>query len=353
MPPRTDYHRFQKFKVLAHAEKIEDIVTNRMPAPVEWIIYPSNICGYRCPHCIMAEEQALHHKLLSPGAMLKIPVDAKRLGIQTVVFSGGGDPLINKLTVPTAYQLKLSGIRTGINNQGYLLNDPTAFDFIRYSIDAANKQTYEAIHRFDGWDRVVHNIQRHQLLREAGEQIEMGLAFLITPSNYTETSDFCEWGQQFNPDFIHIRPAFLDSPYLDSQYPGGGQALKEEIIPSLGEVGKRMESLFPNVYYRVDKFEGYWTPKLYDKCRATPLMAVTSGDGAFLICQDRGIKAGEESYRWGDYNAQTFDQIWWSQEHRDAINQIDLSSCPRCVENGYNEIIQMGFIDDQMKMALL
>lgn len=348
-----DYHRFQKFKVLAHSDKIREIVRGTMPLPVEWIIYPSNICGYHCPHCIMAEEKSLHAKTLPAETMMRIYEDAHRLGIKCVVFSGGGDPLLNPMTVPAAYELRRHGIRVGINNQGYLLKDPRAFDFIRYSVDAATQSTYKKIHKFDGWNQVIENIARHAKMRDAGEDIEMGLAFLITPWNYEETEQFCEWSQQFKPDFVHIRPAFLDSPYLDKEYPGGGKDLHDTIIPSLMETGKRMESTYPNVYFRVDKFEGYWTPKLYNKCRSTPLMAVTSGDGSFLICQDRGIQAGEEHLRFGNYNVQTFEEIWYGEDHKKAIASIDLAKCPRCVENGYNEIIQLGFIEDNMKMALL
>lgn len=347
------YNRFQKFKVLAHSDKIDSIVLGIIPAPVEWIIYPSNICGYRCPHCIMAEEQANHKQMLSDRAMNRIPEDAGKHDIRCVIFSGGGDPLLNKLTVPIAYKLKRRGIQVGINNQGYLLNDPKAFDFIRYSVDAATPETYKKIHRFDGWDKVVSNIQRHADMRAAGENIEMGLAFLITPSNYEETGDFCDWAQQFKPDFVHIRPAFLDSDYLNEQYPGGGEALKNDIMPRLTELGKFMESVHDNVYFRVDKFEGYWTPKLYNKCRATPLMAVTSGDGSFLVCQDRGIKGGEEYLRWGNYNEDTFSQIWWSEEHHKVLASIDLDKCPRCVENGMNEVIQFGFIEDRLKLDIL
>lgn len=295
-----------------------------------------------------------HRKLLTPDAMGRIPDDAVRLGIKCVIFSGGGDPLLNKLTVPTAYALKKRGVKVGINNQGFLLDDPNAFDFVRYSVDAATKDTYTKIHRFDGWDRVNANIRRHADLRAAGEPIEMGLAFLITPYNFNETELFCQWAQRFKPDFVHIRPAFLDSPYLDKEYPGGGEALKNEIIPKLAELGKAMEAKYDNVFFRVDKFEGYWTPKLYNKCRATPLMAVTSGDGAFLVCQDRGIQGGEEYLRFGNYNLQTFEEIWYGEDHRKAIAAIDLPKCPRCVENGYNEIIQMGFVDgDHLKLNLL
>lgn len=351
-----DYNRFQKFKILAHSDKISEIVNGGIPSPVEWIIYPSNICGYRCGHCIMAKEQSDHRGLLSRFAMEKIPTDATVYGIKTVIFSGGGDPLINPYTIESARRCKENGIFTGLNNQGYLLEDPSAFNFIRYSVDAATPETYQAIHRVpkaDGWERVNTNIRRHSEMRQAGHNIEMGLAFLITPTNWEETAMFCEWAQQYNPDFIHIRPAYLDPGYLDKEYPGGGIKLKDAIIPNMRELAKYLQDKYDNVYFKINTFEGYWTPKLYDKCRSNSLMAVTSGDGAFLVCQDRGIMKEETYLRWGDYNHQTFKEIWWSEDHRNVMESIDLDKCPRCVENGMNEIIQHGFIEDKMKLNLI
>lgn len=350
---RSDYNRFQKWKVMAHGDKIEEIIQGDIPAPVEWVIYPSNVCGYKCSHCIMAREQIDHKNTLPPATMEKIPKDAEEHGIDCVIFSGGGDPLLNPFTTETARALKKKGITVGLNNQGYLLRDPEPFDFIRYSVDAATPETYKKIHGVDGWDRVNANMANHAWLRKRGKKIEMGIAFLITPWNWTEVEAFVAWANGFNPDFIHLRPAYLDSDYLDAQYPGGGADLKDRIIPALRDTAAKLEAENENVFFRIDKFEGYWSPKQYKQCRSTPLMAVTSGDGAFLVCQDRGIRKEENHLRWGNYNLQSFEQIWWSTEHKKVLDSIDLAKCPRCVMNGYNEIVENVYMKDSLRMALL
>lgn len=350
---REKYNRFDSMKILAHAGRIKVITDGGIPQPVEWVIYPSNVCGYKCAHCIMAREQVDHRNTLPEATMAKIPKDAAMNGVKCVIFSGGGDPLLNKFTMRTARELKDIGVMVGLNNQGFLLEDPTPFDFIRYSVDAGTKETYKKIHGIDGWDRVEKNIARHALLRRGGAKIEMGLAFLITPWNFNEVNQFVGWAQQFEPDFIHLRPAYLDAAYIDAQYPGGGKQMKEHIVPSLRETAKELEAKYDNVFFRVDKFEGFWTPKTYTKCRATPLMAVTSGDGAFLICQDRGISAEENYLRWGNYNEQSFQDIWFGAEHKAVIEKIDLPKCPRCVLNAYNEIIPSVFMEDSMRVNLI
>ena len=196
----AQYNRFQKFKILSHSERIRTIVEGGIPPPVEWVIYPSNICGYQCSHCIMAKEHTDHRGMLSADAMARVPEDAYKHGIRCVVFSGGGDPLLNPGTKKAAEGLKERGVLTVMNNQGYLLDDPTPFHSIRYSVDAATPEMYQKIHRVpkgDGWERVNANLKKHKDLRDKGVKIEMGLAFLITPTNWKETALFCDWAQLY------------------------------------------------------------------------------------------------------------------------------------------------------------
>jgi MoaA/NifB/PqqE/SkfB family radical SAM enzyme len=301
----------------------------------------------------MVKEQTDHRGMLSEATMNKIPEDAWLHGIKTVIFSGGGDPLLNKHTIETSRRLKKNGIQSGINTQGYHLTDASPFDFVRFSVDAASRETYQKIHGVDGWERVNWNIRRAADLRKYGVKIELGLAFLVTPWNWQEAETFCEWSQQYEPDFVHIRPAFLAADYLKENYADGDKQLRESIIPALAKRAEEIKARYKNVYFRVEKFDGFWTPKIYSQCRANSLMAVTSGDGAFLVCQDRGIMAQEDHLRWGDYNTQTFREIWWSEDHKKVMGSIDLDKCPRCVMNGYNEIIEHCFVKDGLKMDLL
>jgi len=147
---------------------------------------------------------------------------------------------------------------------------------------------------------------------------------------------FCEWEQQYDPDFINIRPAYLKESNNEMK------GLMESISYFADDISVEYE----NVFIRTDKFDGFWNERFYSKCRATPLIAVTGADGAFIPCQDVFMK-------FGDFNKQSFSDIWNSQEHMDTINSIKLNECPRCVMNQYNEIIEQCFINDGLRMFIL
>lgn len=328
------YNRFESFKALFHIEKLREIAVGNIPLPVEWVVYPTNTCPYNCGHCIMKVEKQSKHSL-PDEVMKKIPVDAESLGIKTVIFSGGGEPLVHGMTMNTLRKLKDKGIETGLNTNGYFLTeDASCVDYLRVSVDAATKEMYHKVHGFDGWERVNEN------LKNLKRGKELGIAFLVTPDNWREIADFCAWAQQFNPDFIHIRPAYLGASYL------GDEDELNILLPDLHKLKDALELKFPNVFFRLDKFNGYWDKKKYDKCRATPLMAVLAANGSFIICQD-------VFKRFGDYNKQSFEECWFGDDHKRAIESIDIAKCPRCVENGYNEIIENCVMKDSLKANLL
>ncbi len=325
------YNRFNPYKILSHKETLDRIVNQEIPYPLQWVIYPSYQCNYACPHCIMKVERDF--SMLSEETMEKIPYDVVKCGCKNVIFSGGGEPLTNPHTLKIAKYLRRQGVKVGMNTNGYLLTDASEIDYLRISVDAGSRETYKKIHGVDGWEKLQNNLSN--LKRN-----ELGLAYLIQPNNWQETEMFVKWAQQFKPNFIHIRPAYLDASYLS-----GGDKMRE-LIPEMEKLKAKLEAENDNVYFKVDKFDGYWNQKLYTKCRANLLKAVLCADGHFTVCQDVFIK-------FGDYNKQSFEDIWFGEEHKKAIEKINLETCPRCVENSYNEILENCILKDNLKMELI
>lgn len=329
----SKYNRFNSLKVLSHYDKLQDIAKGNIPSPVTWMIYPSNYCNLKCGHCIMKDERQEHQAMLPDMTLMGLADDLALHRIPTIIFSGGGEPCTHPKLADALFNIKrwVPEVKTGMNTNGTLLTKDIVdnLDFCRVSLDAHTKEIYEQVKGVDRFDAVVANLA---LFKDS--KCELGIAYLATPENIAHTAQFCEWAQQFNPDFIHVRPAH----YPDNRMVEYGWVF-ESLKPTL-------EAKYDNVHVTAEKFEGYWTPKLYKKCRSTPLMAVTTADGQFAVCQDVFIK-------WGDYNAYTFEQMWWSEEHKRAMDSICLDTCPRCVENTYNEIIEHCVMNDGLKRNLL
>lgn len=322
------FSRFEPFKILAHSDKLKVLAQDGICAPVQWMVYPSNVCNFNCDHCIMKSERK-NCEMLPEVTMKKMVADVVRVGSKCVMFAGGGEPLTNPCTLSTMETLKSVGVEVGMLTNGILLPEKLDINYLRISVDAATKETYWKVKGVDAWDRLNHNLRR---LKFSGE---LGLAFLVEPANFHEIEDFCQWAQQWDYKFIHIRPAYW--PEKDQEIRDG--------VAALGDIKSRL-SKYRDVNFITSKFDSYWGDRTYDTCRATPLKAVLCADGRFAVCQDVFIK-------FGDYNRMSFESCWYSEEHRNALKSIDLSTCPRCVENGHNEIIEHCIKHDSLKVNLI
>jgi len=331
----NEYDRFNSWKVLIHSDKLKTLANTLkdpnnpigdLPYPINWHIYPSNICPYKCNFCIMTEEKK-NKGMLDKNILQKAINDAARLKIDLIHFSGGGEPLTNPFLSEIIEYAKMRGVKTALSTNGYLLNKLNSqVDHLRISFNAGTRELYKAIHGVDAFDKVIENIKTAVKQRK-GKDIGMG--FVITPENYKDIDNFIKVAEECNVDFVHIRPAFLPD--------------KDKIIRDIvKEIKPHSEKI--KVFSVSDKFKGYWDENRYP-CRATPLHAVLSATGEFMICQDIFQK-------FGNYYTQSFEEIWFSKEHYDTIKKVQ--GCKiRCVECRQNEIIEEFFIKNSVRCELI
>lgn len=350
MASLEDFNRFFPFKVLAYADRIERILKGEFPPPVVMHVYPSNICVANCSFCIMKEEKEQHPVKLPPETLIKAVRDCLENDVRLIHFSGGGEPLTNEGVLDALKAAKQNGsrLKTALTTNGLLLRAEIAdyLDHLRVSLNAGSSSIHQRVMGMskDAFFKVLENVAEVVERRRTGRlSLDIGLAFLITPENWMDIYNFCRVAKAVGVDFVHIRPAF---------YPRGDERgeLARMIIPSAFALAEKARADFEDECFRIysikEKFDGYWTPRTYDRCRATPLQAVLAADGSFVVCQDVFI-------RFGDYKRQGFWEIWDSEEHRRAIEAIDIESCPRCVENIHNQIIQHCFIENRPRMELI
>jgi MoaA/NifB/PqqE/SkfB family radical SAM enzyme len=342
----NEYDRFNSWKVLVYADRIKKILDGGFPPPVIMHIYPSNRCNLNCEWCIMAEERGKNPVILKKETFYKAVKDASENDIKLIHISGGGEPLLHpNICDVLKYNSSLEKrVKIAISTNGTLLEKTLCeyADHIRVSLDAGSKEVYKKVKNKDLFDKVYNNVKDLVDYRNSKNiQCDIGLGFVISPENWTDVYNFCKIGSKLKVDFLHIRPAYYPKTNPKNE-------LLRVITPSVLALIEKAKNDFNNVkiFAITEKFEGYWTPRIYDKCRATPLQAVLTATGEFAICQDVFI-------RFGDYNKQSFWEIWDSDEHRRAIEKIDLESCPRCVENKHNEIIQEMFIKNKARLELI
>ena len=347
--PHSPYHRFNSLKLLAYADRLEAIVRGDLPFPIDWHIYPTNFCNQHCSWCMFrqnGEQDTLSQ--LPADVLLRAVNDAARTDARLIHFSGGGEPLLNVHTLEACQLANELGMSVALSTNGSFLTPEyaKAVDYLRVSLNAGMPETHQLInsgHTTD-WKRIIENINYAAKVKRQ----DIGLSFVVCPENVEDIPVFCRLAVECGVDFVHIRPAF----WYDKQQDVAVHAVMERArvlsMRAQAECGDNVD-----VFAITEKFEGYWTPRTYDRCRANLTGTCLTATGEFALCQDRtDLKYGS-----GYAQGATFEDIWYSEEHLALKGRMmrkeELDKCPRCVWNKRNEIIQQVFIRDGMRLDLV
>lgn len=363
-----DITRFNGFKILAHADRLRQIAAGGEPYPIDWHVFPSNVCNHACVWCAYRQPSPDGHieqldkatrVILPREVLIRAVRDAAQTGAHLIHFSGGGEPLINKATPEAMALAQELGVTVALSTNGRLLTPEIAalVNHIRVSLNAGTAaQHYRTNHAGEGvgdWQTILENIAK----AEPHAKQDMGLGFVVDAENYKEIYTFCQVAASLfrkttsaQQRFVHIRPAFYYDTLEDQHV--------REIMPdalALCDQARKDFGAHIDVAAITDKFAGYWTPRTYDRCMAVWTGTTLRATGDFAVCQDRtDLTFGHvPSYRKGA----SFEDVWHSDEHRRVVSRIhagaDLDACPRCVWGNRNEIIENVFVKDVIRLDLV
>lgn len=352
-----ELNRFTSLKILRHYDRLEAITRGEMPMPIEWVVYPSNVCNHACVWCMFRQngEQFGENRVILPRAtLLRFVEDAARLGGSVLQVEGGGEPLINKHTLDALRLANARGIKTAMSTNGRLLTPDVAaaVDYLRVSLNAGTAaQHHKTNHAGEGagdWDIIVQNIAA-AVPHTRGD---IGLAFVLDADNYPDIPAFIDLAAELGVDFVHIRPAF----WYDAEQDARVRAVMPAALALCQAAQAKHAGGQLDIFAITEKFEGYWTPRTYHACRAIWTGVVLRATGDFAVCKDRmDLTFGHTpNYKRGA----SFEDVWHSDEHRRVADRIhdgeggDLSACPRCVWNQRNTLID-AIATDELRIALV
>lgn len=121
-----------------------------------------NRCQNDCVFCIA--QKYLDGSVLDYGVYLRLLEDLERMRVKSIVFSGGGEPLLYPHFQQAVIDASSLGFRLGLFTNGIILDDflgiASKFTFIKVSLDAGSVESYKRIKGTNSYDRVIRNIDK-------------------------------------------------------------------------------------------------------------------------------------------------------------------------------------------------
>jgi len=302
-------------KILFHLERLQSFLRGEAVYPISVEMDLSDCCNLKCLWCRFSKS---HNPTIMPYWLAeKILKELAEVGVKSIVYSGGGEPLLNPQFKEIADLGHSLGLDQGIYTNGvyvhkYVETLNQKMKFVYISLDAATRETFLKSKGSDLFDQVLGNIS---LLCRHKDKATIGLGFLVSPGNEHEIGFFTEFLDAFGVDYIQFRPAVTEN--IDKKW-------LRQVMKALSEY-REVHGIFIADYKFNDLLRENGG-RTYSKCLGHNFLGGISADGTVWLCLN---KRHHKGFDVGNLKVQSFKEVWNGERRREAIQKINLDDCMR------------------------
>lgn len=183
-------------------------------------------CDYTCTMCLWSDKEELTYRnlglsefgLMDTSDWEQVFKSAQELGTRRIVFSGGGEPLLNKDLFGLSAAARAMGLRTHLYSNGFGLRRATEKDWdevmqmeqVRFSMHSPTEDIYNQIvtmpDRTNALPVVAANIRELLARRETSNgDVRVGIGFVTQALNYHQIEAMVDFAKDLGVDFINLR----------------------------------------------------------------------------------------------------------------------------------------------------
>jgi radical SAM protein with 4Fe4S-binding SPASM domain len=323
---------FDPLRMLNQSGFVERYLAGENPFPPSVEIDPANTCNHDCGFCI-------YHSMHEPGRRERLPDDRlfalidelRDLGCQSILFVGGGEPMTHPRTVDAIERAAGYGMSCGLVTNGSLVDTAKgarlkrAATYVRFSFDAATRETHLALHRHDDFDRIVANLRN---LAQAEGSCTVGTGYFINEGNWSEIVPNARLVKEAGADYVQLKT--YSGLALE---PSLHERVLEQIDEALDLSGPSFDvhvadRLFENQAFQV---------RGYSRCHFQAMKTIVNADGSLYLCAQ---KRTNPEGRIGNIHNQSLSEIWNGMMRKQVVEGLDLVRCPYCVHDKQNKMIE-------------
>lgn len=338
---------YSPFKIFRFPKKIDSLPreSSNIEAPIHVRIKPINACDHDCNYCayrvseLKLGEQMNLKDVISLEKMTEIINDFKEMGVKSVTFSGGGEPLRYPHMVETLKLLISHGIKFGINTNGASLNGEVArlianyATWVRISIDGWDGKSYGEYRNIgdDVFQKVLTNIKELRAMKPVGK---IGANIIVDHKNATHLKSLTTSLKDSGVDNIKFSPCVISNDMLKNfQY---HEPFMDQVQKSYEQCQNELSGEDFEIYNSFPTMAPTASNKKYQWCPSLQIIPVIGADLNIYSCQD---KAYTEVGRVGSIVQQSF-KVYWYNEKEKFFKINPSKDCPQhCVADNKNKML--------------
>lgn len=302
-------------KIFYHPDKMGEFFSTGSTSPISWELDLTNACNHDCIGCSAkgAGGRTNNDKLSLDQAQNYIDQIAS-LNAKAVNLTGGGEPMMNKITPSIIEYIKAKSLDVGLVSNGSLFRKSNVdlisknCTWVRVSLDSGSPQVFQDIRRRPGKEyyEILDNIKL--LVDSRNNQkssCTIGVGFLTSKKTIPDMYDFTIACKKAGVDYVEFRPFHGDYT----------------IPKNINECLTLQDSDF-KIHYSKFKYDSSYKKK-YCKCLAQSFSGVINVHKVYVCCHFRGV----EKYELGDLRQNSLQEIWTSDRRKEIVDNIDFKDC--------------------------
>ena len=338
--------------------------------PMSFEFIPTLNCIYRCHQCAYRQPKEVlgvwtrndfaapfHIDLKSMRILL---VKLKKAGVSEVLFTGGGEPLLNEATVNSMRYAHDLDLKVGLYTNGALIDDKKAKDivearptYVRVSLNAGERRVYYQHHNplivdpsvdyFSNSQRALSLLSREKA--DLQSETLLGVSYLVGPDNATDVLNAARLVAAVARAYPGAISYMRFTPSVD--YFGGRQHPRDVLESAVNLIETEVKPLLSDagVETRVysHRFVGLYEPRPYDKCLAAGWYGGLGPGGVLYWCCE---KLFNRSFEFGSLLNHSFEDLWAGVGRKrvaafvdEAVKGGTASPCPVvCKPHEHNKV---------------
>jgi len=328
---------YSPYKIVHHEDKLKQLEKGELPLPVfmQWDL--TNKCNLNCNFCfykIFPLSDFKKSDELPKDIVFNILDELKELGVKANEWTGGGSVEMHPYYKEILGYSKKLGFENALVTNGTLLDNESLeiikdFSWVRFSIDASNKETYAKIKGCSGklFDKAIGNLKK--LVQIKNSKNIIGFSFIINPDNYKEIYEAGKMAKNIGCD--NIRYSLAMTPKKEKPF----EPIWEDIIKQL-EKTKKLKNKDFEVFSFSNRIYNLSSEIRSEYCGYHHFVGVIAPSGVYPCCRLKD----DIKFNFGDIKEKSFKEIWFGEKRKNFINLIE-NGCPfDCWMTDKNEFIQ-------------